>query len=317
MKKPILLFTMALVALTIACSKLQESPDPVGQNPTNQGSTVQQTSYSTFNEFLQANSVATETLKGDPSQALDLKTKDGAHILVYPNSLVDMDGNIVSGEVSFTITEYNTKEAMILGKVETLTTNGEILESGGMYDIKVTQNGKPLRVRDGYRYGVEFPNTDANMDPYMGEKGPDGTMQWVKNTDWVKGVDSTTFKNSMYMDSFTFSNLDRLKNIPNKTTITIIPDPSQKDIVNSVNLIFKSSKSVCYLPRDGDKTYTTGNYYNVPEGETVHMLIMGFEDGYLYWYDFEHTIGNNESIQLPVIEKISESDFKARIKNLN
>lgn len=318
MKKPILLFALALVALTIACSKLQESPNPAGSTEPLPSLNIEPTAFNNLAAVLASTQTKSETLQGDPSQQLSLSTQSGAKILIYPNSLVDMGGNVVSGSVDFKITEYISPESMIRSNVQTLTSTGELLHSGGMFKLEVNQNGNPLRIGDGFRYGVEFPNKDNNMEPFIGTVGSDGSVKWVRRNDWFILTDSGTFFNTMYLDSFTFTNLDQFVNMPNKTDVQIKLDPSQVDMEVMINVIFKSIRTVVKIPKSSTPgLFETGTHYDVPSGENVQIVVFGFDkDGYLYWKDFNHTFGDNESIQLKKIDKIAEVEFNARLASL-
>ncbi|MBI1221115.1 MAG: hypothetical protein GC180_00805 [Bacteroidetes bacterium] len=317
MKKIALIAAIGFGLSIAACSKLQESPNVVQKSNKNSGD-IQPVSQKSIADYFAANPGSSETLKGDASKAINLPTKSGALIMIYPGSLVDLDGNDITGEVTFHLQEFYTAEDMIKANVQTLTDKGELLYSGGMFKLEVTQNGKTLRIKDGYRYGVQFSNTENGMAPYMGVKDPDGSTKWAQRNDWLLQRDSSRGNNVIYLDSFTYCNLDGLGNFPDRTEMKALADPSQVSLDMHVHLIFTAKRICSYLP--GTSTpgeFYTGSHYDVPKGQEVKMVVYGIDDeGYLYWYDTVHTIGDNEEIQLPKLEKISESDWKARMAAL-
>lgn len=318
MKKIVLLAAIGIGISIAACSKLKESPDPITADPIQLTPDIKPVAQTTIASYFAANPGSSETLKGDVSTFLNLTTKSGAVIMIYPNSLVDMDGNDITGEVTFQLEEFYTTQDILKGNVQTLTDKGEILETGGMFKLEASQNGKQLRIKDGFRYGVQFPNTESGMEPYIGTNDSDGRVNWARRNDWLRQTDTTRGNNVIYLDSFTYCNLDRLGNYPNKTDMTVVADPANIDLTLNVCLVFKDKRIIASIPKSSIAgKYETGSYYDVPQGEVAQLVAYGIDkEGYLYWYDSSHTIGDNEELSLPKLEKISESDWKARLAAL-
>lgn len=309
------ILTLVLVTTIFACSKEKQSQ---GGNSGNgqPGNEVPKSNHPSLKAFFAATAAKPEQHTVDATQFIQITSDEGTSFAIPPNSLVDMMGNPVTGNVDIKIFEFNTPEAMILNNVGTVLASGDLLESGGMFNLEVSQNGQPLRMKDGSGFAVEFPNNQPGMQGYIGTKGTDGTTQWVRRPDWTVQGDSGFMKQFMSVDSFSFTNLDRIADMTNRTDLGVKLHASQANETEvSVSLIFNSRRIMAYVPKASAGLHHTGGY-DVPLGESVTLVAYAFIDGYLYWFDKEIIIGDAETIQLPEMEKISEEDFKKRLKAL-
>jgi hypothetical protein len=75
-------------------------------------------------------------------------------------------------EVVINIQEYTNKEQFIKGNLTTKTTDGNILESGGMIYIEALSNGKKISLQKGKNIEIEFSSRkeNDNMEIFYGRK---------------------------------------------------------------------------------------------------------------------------------------------------
>ena len=91
----------------------------------------------------------------------------GTRITIPANSLIAANGNEVTDSVKIELKEVFTKKDMILTGLTTIS-DGELLESYGMFYLNATKNGQDLKIKEGLLLEVEMPiNTiKANIHLY-------------------------------------------------------------------------------------------------------------------------------------------------------
>jgi len=86
-----------------------------------------------------------QTFAIDPNRHSTIVGKNGAHINIPPQSLVDFSGQLVSGEVQLQLLEVFTKREIVLSQTFT-TSEDKLLEMGGQLFLQATQNYLPLKL---------------------------------------------------------------------------------------------------------------------------------------------------------------------------
>ncbi len=123
-----------------------------------------------------------------PSNYYTLDVKDdtllispaGILLSVPENAFVDENGNPVQGEVILELKEaLNATDIMNAGL--STTSNGELLETGGMFYIQPWQNGKKLDINKRNPIIADVPGNpnQPGMMLFDGEIMPDGQVNWV------------------------------------------------------------------------------------------------------------------------------------------
>jgi hypothetical protein len=110
-----------------------------------------------------------------------IEGKDGTLIIVPTNAFVDSAGAIINGKVDFNLVEALGVEQMVLYKLNTVS-NGSPLESGGMFYVDATVDGKPVQINPKRPLYIEIPTTNKKegMMAFKGEVTPDGALNWVE-----------------------------------------------------------------------------------------------------------------------------------------
>lgn len=85
--------------------------------------------------------------------------KSGTKISIPKNSFVDKDGNPVGGKVDLKYIEYRDPIDFILSDIE-MDHGGGHFNSGGMYKILASQNGRPVFIGKGKSIDIDFMLTD-------------------------------------------------------------------------------------------------------------------------------------------------------------
>ncbi len=99
---------------------------------------------------IEALDVPFETVAFNAEDGLELVYKTGSTINIPPNSLVDADGNPISGSVTAQYREFHSamdifRAGVPMGDVAT----GQALMSGGMFELNVTQGDEELALASG------------------------------------------------------------------------------------------------------------------------------------------------------------------------
>lgn len=143
----------------------------------------------------------------------------GAKFFLPSNAFVNASGSAVSGNIQVEIKEIYNPMEMILNNMPT-TSDGKLLESGGEFQIKVTQNNQPLKLAPGNFIKISLPKVGVDMKDMQVFKGVEdaaGSVNWVLNNNpgnFVVG-DSTLFSNSnLFSDDINWINCDKFINEP-------------------------------------------------------------------------------------------------------
>lgn len=205
----------------------------------------------TLAEFNAKFSVPTQKFNGSGSTAFSITGTKGMKFDFPANSFIDASGNPVAGNVVVSLKEVLSKRDIILsGKVT--QSNGQLLISGGEFQILASQNGQALRLNPAVAVAVKVPttfNTDP-MDLFVWAPTAASDSTWV--LDQKARVSTSADFYQFNLPNFGWINCDYFYNNPNpKTTITASPvyvgaSPSIKD--QRAYMVFDDIKSVAGLP---------------------------------------------------------------------
>lgn len=106
--------------------------------------------------------------------------KEGMVVAIPANSFVDENGNAVKGKIDFELKEALNTETILKGGLST-TSNGELLETGGMFYINARQDGKSLKIAEGKNIYADVPSdpTKTGIILFDGVRMADGNINWV------------------------------------------------------------------------------------------------------------------------------------------
>ncbi|WP_426485678.1 energy transducer TonB [Flavobacterium sp. 2] len=107
-------------------------------------------------------------------------------ITIKANSFVSVKtGNEATGKIKISVKEYYSISDMILGGLST-TSNGKLLETGGMLYISATTNGEKCDLKKGKNIEIAFPkkNNKDGMQLFNGNWKKD-QINWIVNKNSV------------------------------------------------------------------------------------------------------------------------------------
>lgn len=186
--------------------------------------------------------------------------KDGTLIILGGNSLLDIDGNLVSGKVEAELIEAIDWEDMLAYNLTT-TSDGKALSSGGMMRIRYKQNGKEIFVNPEKPMHVEIPTDecDPKMKVWEGE---------------VKG-DQLDWKNPQDFDRYlTQIDLKYLEFIPtgfDAEVAAILPynghEAISNRLVDSLYYSIAANRELFSMDRESKSSFVNDCYFDIPVRE--------------------------------------------------
>mgnify|MGYP006089777081 CR=1 FL=1 len=209
-----------------------------------------------------------------------IETENGIVLAIPSDAFETESGESVSGDITFEIKEaFDNADIMKAGL--TTTSDGELLETGGMFFMEATHKGKKLRLKKGKEILSQLPNLqpEKEMQLYDGEKKADGTINWVNPKSFEKDlitVDITSL--DFYPEGYVEEVSSPTKTILGKA-IGDIPsanmtveqarklghkyptDWTEEDALK-LGLITREYKKVKSKNLDVDKVYTDSLYYS-------------------------------------------------------
>ncbi len=233
--KNLTLITLVLVSILFGCKKDKANDDTT----------------LTLAEFNSKFTVPTQKFNGTGGAAFSITGAKGMKFDFPANAFIDNNGNPVAGSVVVSLKEVLSKKDIVLsGKVT--ESNGQLLITGGEFQILASQNGQALRLNPAVTVNVKVPttlNTDAmNLFVWAPTGVSDSTWVLDQKARVVSSPDFYQFN----LPSFGWVNCDYFYTNPNpKTTITATPVyagavPSIKD--QRAYMVFDDLKTVVGLP---------------------------------------------------------------------
>lgn len=233
--KNLTLITLLLVSILFGCKKDKANDD----------------NTLTLAEFNSKFTVPTQKFNGTGGAAFSITGAKGMKFDFPANAFIDNNGNPVAGNVVVSLKEVLSKKDIVLsGKVT--ESNGQLLITGGEFQILASQNGQALRLNPAVTVNVKVPttlNTDA-MNLFVWAPAGVSDSTWVLDQK-ARVVSSPDFY-QFNLPSFGWVNCDYFYTNPNpKTTITATPVysgavPSIKD--QRAYMVFDDLKTVAGLP---------------------------------------------------------------------
>ncbi len=109
-----------------------------------------------------------------------IQGKNGTRVFLPKGSLQTVDGKSISAEnVTFELQEFPDSKDAIFNQLST-SSDGRILESGGMFTVKARYNGEELKLKKGQTLQIEMPsaNIKKDMEVFVGVKNKQGITEW-------------------------------------------------------------------------------------------------------------------------------------------
>jgi hypothetical protein len=264
MKKSYLLVAAATLLIFGACQKDKDAEE-------NQNSEVSQT----LDEYYQENrDNSVQTFIVDANTPIEVTGEQGTTVTIPANNFLDVNGNIVTGNVEVKLIEVFSKLDMFKTDITTVTAENEMLISGGEFFLDVTLPGSDLGLRpiEGMIVKVPAEVEDPNMLLWVNQgagwelagsadRDPDGEMQ-----PWDEGYIASIVSGGWY-------NFDWSPPGPWCEICIRVPEGSNPDETD----VFISVDGQMTMVHVDDMFYNedTGMYcVEVPEGTVLSFLVI-------------------------------------------
>lgn len=271
-------------------------------------------------EFNNKFSVPTQKFNGNATASFSITGTKGMKFDFPANAFLDAAGNPVTGNVVISLKEVLSKRDIVLsGKVT--QSNGQLLITGGEFEILASQNGQALKLNPAVAVAVNVPTT-LNTDPmnlFVWTPTAASDSTWV--LDQKARVATTTNFYQFNLPNFGWINCDYFYNNPNpKTTITASPvyagtAPSIKD--QRAYLVFDDIKSVAGLPFVMAINKHQSYLNSMPVGLKGKVVILstGVND-VIYFGHLNFTVSTDLHLNVPVAAATA-SEIDAVLSSLN
>ncbi|MEO6733720.1 MAG: hypothetical protein ABIN01_21030 [Ferruginibacter sp.] len=273
-----------------------------------------QTTPGTLNDFVNRNRSSLEVYTVAVSTPGQLTTAKDTKIYFAANAFVDEQNKPVTGAVKIEVKEITTPGEMILNDMPT-TSNGRLLESGGEYNIMVSQNGKKLKLAPGNFLKIGLPNAAyARMQVFNGVSDASGNVNWVPNNNpgnFVVG-DSLYLRTELLCDSINWINCDRFINEP---TVELSVYPGNVPSADSTNVFIHLTGKNAMVKMNWAQGL---HYFNSKTVLAMPSSIIGIskKNGLTYISVIAVNVQNGQSVTLN-FSPCTESELKAKLALLH
>lgn len=114
--------------------------------------------------------------------------KHGTKISVNPDDLVTESGKPLGADISVELKELTDRGRLLRANAST-TSDGKLLVSGGAYFIGMTSGGEQLKLKEGRKLRVQFPElSDKEMALFYGQRDSLGRMNWKQAPDTFRAA---------------------------------------------------------------------------------------------------------------------------------
>ena len=268
-----------------------------------------------------------QTFTGTAGSNWTLIGAKGTRIHFTSNSFKNSGGSLItSGNIEIKLIETPKATDMILNSVSTLSTQNELLQSGGSINIQATQNGQ--RVYPG-EYSIDFKQDASSTDTMQlfTQNEANGIVTWNTATGQNTPTVGTFVDSGRYyfgltnISSFNWINCDYFYKDPSPRTDVTIE-------IEGANFVLGELAAFIVLPEINANTYMRnksqtefrklhlGNSYKLPIGMKAHFVVLGMHDNKKYYGELKNqTISNNFSTKITLSET-NVSNMKWAINNL-
>lgn len=287
-------------------------------------------SLNTF-QCVNYNGLFKQLFKFNQNNEIKIVGKEGTKLVFNAGSFVDSLGNLITGEIEFTLYEVYRKSDMLISNLQTVS-NNNLLETSGMFSINAFSKGKKAYLKSGVDYQIEIPskNHDKKVMVFYGDTLK-GNINWIQDTLknepqiiindlnyrlYQKGgnysldyLDSNTNKiyNQFKASKLGWINCDRFVNVKNKTNLKV----SVKESSINLFLVFSGINSIMNA-NFIDRTM----FSNLPIGYQVSLIgLLQTNEGYFFGKKYI-TIEKDMEVNL-TIDKYTEKEFDSFMEKLN
>jgi hypothetical protein len=318
-----LIAAIAMCVLTISSCKKDNETYRGNYNPS------AQTGSEVISDFLSQRAPKSQSFTVNASGGGTVSGTDGTTIFFPASAFKDLSGNSVSGNVEVNLKEYNTIGDMAFSGVTTVS-DGEMIESAGMFHLSANQNGKILQAAKPFFVQVQQNKIPKNQfQIFEGQEKRDTVAGDSNRVNWrqrdsanVQQRDSGNLI-SMYFNYFKFGycNIDRFYNEfkGNKISSFEIKVPAGYDNRNTwALLLFKDYKSCASAYWHSiNERFQMG--YTLGSGIKCKVLVVAVKDADKKEFEYslkEVTLTDQTVVNITSFQKVTEAQIEAIVKGL-
>ncbi len=247
------------------------------------------------------------TVTFDATDYFYFKTADqGTIIQLTANSLVDKNGNPVTGNVEANITVITKKGDIIRAARPTQTTDNEPIETAGEVLVEMFQNDEKLSLAPGKKLRIQFEaeNPVNDMRLFYGTDGPVESNAWVLQNNAIVNLVAPldSMQNDLYYelfcDSMIWINCDRFFSVPSdqKTTVNVVLPDGLDNENTAIYLVYHDLNSVINSRTESDDKYS---FSNCIVNEKATLVVISQKEKGNYLLDHQAvTISKDLSVEL-------------------
>ena len=283
---------------------------------------------------LRAASPAVQTFAFDLGQAQSLRTRGGATLAFGAGAFLLPNGTIATGQAQLRVREIYTVADMILANLPTTASSGQVLISGGEFNIQVWQGTNRLRMASIASPQVpQVPQQRLTLTSPVPPTGLDTTQMllWRRASPVGAGtardtsgwqlsgarVPSTAgyYKASLPLDSIANWNIDQFWHVYQTSPRTRVAVEVPAGGTGSTNVYFRPvgfnglARSYAYLPAP-----TRWECF-LPVGADVIAVVLQQRDGQLYFGTQRFTVQSNATVT-PTLQALTAADIVLRVRQL-
>ena len=241
-----------------------------------------------------ANMIDDETAENTINNTIDLNASNpqitgvnGTNITFSSNSFLDENGNIVSGNINIELIDAQDNKDMLLMDCPTVTTGGQLLESGGIFYFNPTQNGNQLTINPNNPPLVTMPTENGDlMDYYTGILDGDGNLSgWelvqsntIQTIPVFNGIGDTSYYYSFNLTGVGWINTDHPYGVAPFSTVTVDLPDGYNGSNSSVFIYFRDVNS-CITAYDNDNNGSFESPCTISESEVVQFVSVSQIEG--------------------------------------
>jgi hypothetical protein len=275
------------------------------------------TNFISGRAYLASHAPEVQTFTKDIGTAFSITTKGGLKFDFPANAFRD-GGFRIGGIAKIEITEYLSNADMIFGGITT-SADDQLLQSGGMFNIEVRQDGKLVDLAETYQVGIPTDNIDQRMQIFEGQESIslDGEVEinWVNaDSSWVNQTSFDSFYR-LNLNFLSWCNLDRYYNATDGAQVRLKLPSTCTNENTTVYMVFDEN-SVVYLYGDaGLEEFNSGNY-NLPLGWDIKLLAVSVIDEELQYTLVNSVITDPHLETVTAMTKVTEEELEDIIKDL-
>lgn len=155
-----------------------------------------------------------------PNQNVVVEGKEGTKVFINRSDLSFVDGRSVTAPIEVELKEFYQPNDIVLADLHTME-GDEVLETGGMLNLKITSEGENLKLKEGKTARILMPTNSAKatdgMNLYIGKEQADGAVDWERERRKEPTIDKTVFDPSSFiqvrekevLDSITYQKINQ------------------------------------------------------------------------------------------------------------